>query len=149
LTSAIGGALSGLVADRFGHKRTLIWILAGWIVILPALGLLTHFALFVTLVTLMGFWFGANWTVSRSMMSDIAPPQKHNLAFAYYGLVERASAFVGPVVWGLIVSNLEHLGALRYRIAVASIAVFVVVGVIALHKVRVHGFQKKSIPSSL
>ena len=64
ITSAIGGTLSGLIADKFGHKRTLMFVLAGWVLILPFIGFINNFALFVTATTIMGFWFGSNWTLS-------------------------------------------------------------------------------------
>ncbi len=136
LTSAIGGTLSGFIADKFGHKRTLIFILAGWIIILPLIGLITNFTLFIVGTTLMGFWFGASWTVSRSVMSYVAPKGKHNLAFGYFGLAERASSFVGPIVWGLIVTNLISIGSSRYRIAVLAVTLFIILGLLALTKVK-------------
>lgn len=136
ITSAIGGLLSGLIADRFGHKKTLIFTLIGWIFILPILGTITNFTLFVVATTVMGLWFGANYTVSRSVMAYLAPQGKHNLAFAYFGLAERASSFVGPIVWGLIVSNLVSFGDDRYRIAVIAITGFIVIGLFVLSKVR-------------
>ncbi|MEK7452865.1 MAG: MFS transporter [Patescibacteria group bacterium] len=135
-TSAIGGILSGLLADRFGHKRVLIIILIGWIFILPLVGFLENFILFIISTTLMGFWFGASWAVSRSLMSNIAPKGKHNLAFAYFGLAERASSFIGPIVWGLIVSNLVFMGSDRYRIAILVVTVFIIIGLFALFRVR-------------
>ena len=86
--------------------------------------------------SLMGFWFGASWTVSRSVASYLAPKGKHNLAFAYFGLAERASSFIGPIVWGLVVSNLIFLGSERYRIATLAITTFVILGFLALMKVK-------------
>ncbi|MEK7464197.1 MAG: MFS transporter [Patescibacteria group bacterium] len=136
ITSAIGGTLSGLLADRFGHKRTLIFVLTGWVFILPLVGLLTNFTLFIISTTLMGFWFGANWAVSRSLMSYIAPQGKHNLAFAYFGLAERASSFIGPIVWGLVVSNFISIGSDRYRIATLAVTGFIVLGLFALARVK-------------
>lgn len=136
VTSAIGGAVAGHIADRVGHKRTLMWIVGGWIVIMPALALAPQFTLFVSLTILMGFWFGASWAVSRSVMAYLAPNGKHNLAFAYYGLVERASAFAGPLVWGLVVTGLMSLGSVRYRVAAITLALFIVLGFFALMRVR-------------
>lgn len=136
ITSAIGGTLSGLLADRFGHKRTLLFVLSGWIIILPLVGLLNNFTLFVVATTIMGFWFGANWAVSRSVMAYVAPKGKHNLAFTYFGLAERASSFIGPIVWGLIVSNLVSFGSNRYRIAVLAITCFIILGLVALSRVK-------------
>jgi len=135
-TSGIGGLVSGMIADRFGHKRTLLFIISGWIFILPLVGFINNFTLFIIATTIMGFWFGSNWAVSRSVMSYLAPPQGHNLAFAYFGLVERASSFVGPIVWGLVVTSLVSIGSDRYRFAVLAVTAFIVLGLVALVKVK-------------
>lgn len=135
-TSAIGGLVSGVIADRFGHKKTLIFIVTGWIFILPFIGFINNFTLFIIATTVMGLWFGSNWAVSRSVMSYLAPPQGHNLAFAYFGLVERASSFVGPIVWGLVVTSMVSIGSDRYRFATLAVTAFIVFGLFALIKVR-------------
>lgn len=135
-TSAIGGLVSGIVADRFGHKKTLVFTISGWIFILPFIGFINNFTLFIIATTIMGFWFGSNWAVSRSVMSYLAPPNGHNLAFAYFGLVERASSFVGPIVWGLVVTSMVSIGSDRYRFATLAVTVFIALGLLALLKVR-------------
>ncbi|KKT86821.1 MAG: Major facilitator superfamily [Microgenomates group bacterium GW2011_GWA1_Microgenomates_45_10] len=134
-TSALGGLVSGQIADRVGHKRTLIYILSGWLIILPLIAWITDFKLFVVAAIIMGLWFGSNWTVSRSVMSYLCPRDKHNLTFAYFGLVERVSAFVGPIVWGLVLSNAISLGPSRYRLAATVLTVFVFFGLLAMRKV--------------
>lgn len=136
ITSAFGGLISGSLADRFGHKRTLRFILIGWLFILPLVGFLTNFTLFVIATTLMGFWFGSNWAVSRSVMSYLAPKGKSNLVFAYFGLAERASSLLGPIVWGVLVGSLISIGSMRYRIAILVITCFILFGLWALTKVR-------------
>ncbi|MBI3336563.1 MFS transporter [Candidatus Peregrinibacteria bacterium] len=136
LTCAAGGTISGYIADRAGHKRTLFILLTGWIILLPILAFITSFPIFVIATTLMGFWFGASWTVSRSVMSYLAPHGKHNLAFAYFGLAERASSFVGPMVWGFVVTYYEPIGSDRYRWAILAVTVFIILGSLALIPVR-------------
>ncbi len=136
VTSAIGGTLGGIIADKVGHKRTLMFILLGWVIILPLVGLLTNFALFVVVTTIMGFWFGANWAVSRSVMAYLAPSGKHNLAFGFYGLAERASSVLGPVIWGLVVGGLVSMGSVRYKIALVSVTIFIILGLIVFSRVR-------------
>ena len=136
ITSAIGGTIGGIISDRYGHKKTLQFILIGWIFLLPIIGLLTNFILFIISTTLMGFWFGATWTVSRSVMSYISPEGKHNIAFSYFGVAERASSLIGPIVWGGIVSSLVNIGSARYRIAVLAVTIFIIFGVLALRKVK-------------
>ena len=125
LTSALGGTISGFVADRFGHKKTLMFILCGWVIILPFIGFVTNFTLFIVATTIMGLWFGSNWAVSRSVMAYVAPQGRNNLA-----------SFIGPILWGLIVSNLVSLGSQRYRIAVLAVTGFIILGLIVLSRVR-------------
>lgn len=139
ISSAIGGVVSGFIADKFGHKKTLMAILAGWLIILPFIGFTTDFVLFVVSTTIMGLWYGSSWTVSRSVMSFVAPKGKHNLAFAYFGLAERASSFIGPIVWGLVVTNLVSIGSYRYRLAGLAVTGFVLLGLIALSRVKMKG----------
>ncbi|MDO8564885.1 MAG: MFS transporter [bacterium] len=135
VTSAIGGTLAGIIADRVGHKRTLRAILAGWILLLPVVGLITNFTLFVISTVLMGFWFGATWAVSRSVMSYVTPPGQHNLAFGYFGLAERASSFIGPLAWGAIVSGFVSLGSVRYRMAIVAVTVFIIIALFTFRRV--------------
>lgn len=92
--------------------------------------------MFTVSSVLMGFWYGATWAVSRSVMSYVAPPRQNNLAFSYFSLAERASSFVGPIVWGFTVSQLLSIGSARYRIAMLAISAFVVFGVWMLYHVR-------------
>lgn len=136
LTSAIGGLVSGFVADKFGHKRTLFYILVGWVFILPFVGFIQDFTLFVVATTVMGLWFGSNWAVSRSVMSYLTPSGAHNLAFSYFNLIERASSLVGPIVWGLVVTGLISMGSYRYRLATLAVTLFILLGLWCLTKVR-------------
>ncbi len=136
VTSAIGGTLSGHLADRWGHKKTMILVLIVWALIFPLIGFINNWLLFIAVCVLMGLWFGANWAVSRSVMSYVSPEGKHNLSFAYYGLAERASSFIGPLVWGGIVTGLITLGSYRYRIAMFSLAIFILLGLWAMKKVK-------------
>ncbi|MBY0328640.1 MFS transporter [Patescibacteria group bacterium] len=136
MTSAIGGLVSGIVADRIGHKRTLLFVVSGWIVILPLLALVQNFTVFVVLTTVLGLWFGSHWTVSRSMMAQLVPSGGTNSAFAYFSLVERISSFVGPVVWGVTVGVFVEAGTVRYRMAMGVLAVFVLIGLFVLMCVK-------------
>ena len=138
LTSAVGAICTGWVADKIGLKKTLTIILGSWVVIFPALAAATHLALFVIIAILMGFFFGATWTVTRAAMTALTPVNKLNFGFSFYTLAERVSTLVGPVSWGLITTLLVRLGPLRYRLAACAMAVFVAIGLILLKKVRIN-----------
>ena len=137
LTSSIGAIGTGWVADTIGLKKTLMVILGSWVVIFPALGMTTNFSVFVAVAIVMGFFFGATWAVTRAAMTALCPKEKLNFGFSFYTLAERVSTLVGPLSWGLITSLLISLGPLRYRIALSVLAVFVVIGLYFLRKIRI------------
>lgn len=136
ITSGIGGLFSGILADRFGHKRTLLYVTAGWLVIFPLMAMVESLVLFVVVTTIMGFWFGSHWAVSRSVMAYLAPSGGHNLSFAYFSLVERASSFIGPIFWGLMVGGLTFAGGGEYRLTLALLSLFILAGLFFLARVK-------------
>ncbi len=133
--AAVGGLLGGWLGSRLGLKRSLLVILASWVVIFPILGLLKNFVMFTVFCIILGILYGATWAITRAIMVYLSPRDKMNHAFSYYNLFERFSTFVGPVSWGLITTLLVKSGPVRYRIAIASMAVFVLVGLIIIRKI--------------
>ena len=136
-TSAVGAFCSGWVADKIGLKKTLEIVLGSWVIILPALGLISNFNLFVIFTVLMGFMYGATWSVTRAVMTALCPKEKLNFGFSFYTLAERVSTLVGPLAWGLITSVFIGLGPTRYRIAMIAMAVFVSIGFYFIRKVEI------------
>ncbi|MBI2121799.1 MAG: MFS transporter [Candidatus Sungbacteria bacterium] len=136
-TSIFGALFSGWVADKIGLKKALLIVLGSWVLLFPLFGLTTNFTVFVVLCVLMGFLFGAIWTVTRAAMTALCPPEKLNFGFSFYTLAERVSTLVGPLAWGSITYFFIGLGPARYRLAVASMAIFVAIGLFFLRKVEI------------
>lgn len=135
ITSAIGAAITGWIADKFGLKRVLLFILMATIVIFPVVAIQTNFTIFTITTILFGFLYGAVWTVARAVMSYLTPEDKLSHGFSYYSLAERFSTLVGPISWGLITLLLVHTGELRYRIAMISMAAFVLIGLLIVRSI--------------
>ena len=104
---------------------------------MPALGLTSNFNFFVIFTVLMGFMYGATWSVTRAVMTSLCPKEKLNFGFSFYTLAERVSTLVGPLSWGLITSLFIGLGPTRYRIAIIVMTVFVIIGMLFLRKVEI------------
>ena len=136
-TSVFGALCSGLVADKIGLKKSLLLVLGSWVILFPLFGIATNFTVFVVLCVLMGFLFGAIWTVTRVVMTAPCPKDKLNFGFSFYTLAERVSTLVGPLAWGSITYFFIGLGPVRYRLAVTSMAIFVVIGLFFLRKVEI------------
>src|SRR3989338_3506874 len=136
-TSIFGAVFSGFIADKIGLKKSILFVIGIWVIFLPILGLNTNFTVFMVLSILMGFLFGAIWTVSRAVMTALTPKEKLNFGFSFYTLAERTSTLVGPLFWGLITYIFINLGATRYRIAMIVMAVFVAIGFYFVKKVEI------------
>ncbi len=135
LTSAIGAAVSGKIADKIGLKQSLLIILIGWVFAPSVLATLTNFLYFAIAVQFFGFLYGGTIMVTRAVMSYLSPPDKLTHAFSYFTLFERFTSFVGPVTWGLITLVLVNTGSFRYRIALASMTVFVIIGLLIIRSI--------------
>ena len=70
ITSAIGGWLAGILADRYGRVRVLQWTVA-WFAVFTALSGFTHSypALLLTRA-LQGFGFGGEWAVGSVLIAE-------------------------------------------------------------------------------
>ncbi len=136
ITSAIGSIICGYLGDRYGLKRVLIWILAGWIVIFPLISLSQTISLLTILVTIMGLLFGGVWAVSRALLSRLIPAHKLNYGFSFYTISERFASFLGPLVWSGILAFTPTENNLNYRIAMVSMTVFIIIGIILMRKVE-------------
>lgn len=79
--------------------------------------------------------YGSTWTVARAVMSYLSPPARLTHSFSYYTLAERFATFIGPITWGLVILLLVHTGEWRYRVAMASMALFILIGLLIVKSI--------------
>ncbi|WP_419161283.1 MFS transporter [Candidatus Palauibacter sp.] len=125
--SAIG---FGFIQDRIGGKRTI----AITLVLLMVATALAFFArtpgVFWAAAILLGLMVGPNQAASRALLGSFVPKSKQGELFGFYAFSGRLSSVLGPLSYGLI------LGATgSHRWAIASIIVFLVVGLVLLARV--------------
>ena len=128
----------GVLADRWGPRRTLFAVLATW-----AIGLVVVTAFltpipFLAAGALLGAGLGGVGVVDRLMLLRLTPPDRVGEMFGLYGLVGKFSAVVGPLIYGIIVSTLlSTLDRGAYQVAIASLFVLLLVGIWILRGVPV------------
>lgn len=130
---AIGAsALSGLVSDILGPRRSLIGVYLLWIACFLAGGLLKP--PFHWLVgPLAGISLGSIWVVFRALVIKLVP-QRIGEAFGLFNLVGYLAAIVGPLFWGLALFLFSSLGEWRYRLTLLSLILFMAFGSIFLFR---------------
>jgi len=148
--AVIGSFVAGLVSDRLGPRRTLLSVLWGWIAGLVAIALAPSLSAFWIGGALLGFVFGGIWSVERPLLLTLVPDAEAGRFFGLLVLSARAAAIAGPLVWALIV---DHLFAgfgegVAYRVAVGSLALFMVGAILLLAGVPDRASSRLPVPGS-
>jgi len=119
----------GNLSDRWGPRRTLLTVLGTWAIGLTILTLFLSTIPFLIAGVLLGAGIGGVGVVDRLMLLRLSPPERVGEMFGLYGLVGKASAVVGPFLYGTIVALLiRSLDKGAYQLAIASLFVFLVIG---------------------
>ncbi|MGQ0838986.1 MFS transporter [Actinokineospora sp.] len=129
-----GGLLHGLVARRIGAKRTIMGSLVVWVFVIAAAYFVQagQAVQFYLVAGGIGLVLGGTNALSRSLFSQMVPPGKEAQYFAVYEVGERATSWLGPLVFAITAGATGS-----YRYAIVSLVVFFVVGLVLLYFVPV------------
>jgi len=135
--AVIGTYFIGQLVDRFGPKRTLSWVLAGWIVLLIAMIIAPSRNVFWIVGGFIGLIYGGVSTAERPLLLSLVPDVEAGRFFSLMVLSSRAAAVVGPFVWALAVDGLTpSLGkGFAYRAGVVTVAIGMALALWMLRKV--------------
>ena len=127
VAAAIGAFLLGFVNDWIGGK---------WTLVITLLVLIVAALVGATAESRTGFWIaavgiglmvGPNQAASRSLLGVMTPKEKHGEFFGFFAFSGKLASVAGPFVYGSVVAASGN-----HRIAMASIVVFFVIGLILL-----------------
>jgi len=136
VVAVVASFVWGGLVDRFGPKRTLLWVLASWAVGLvigaASLGLAGTTlgnGLFVIAGAIIGSGLGGVQVADRVFMIRLSPPQRLGEFFGLYGLVGKGSQVIGQLMYGIIVFLLvDSVGNVAYQLAILSLIVTMLIG---------------------
>ncbi len=157
-SAVIGSFLCGYVTDFIGPKRTLLFVIIGWILCLSLAMFIADKTIFWIIGSLVGVFLGSTWTASRPLLTSLAPKEVLGQFFGLYSLSGKAAAILGPIIWGFVIlyfkadkvlvqkviSLLRNLGVaftdqvimtVQYRFAVGSLVLMMILGLIIFLKV--------------
>jgi UMF1 family MFS transporter len=123
VTAGLGAFAFGWVDDWIGPKRTVLIALAGIGALGAAILLVQSKAAFWAFALPIGIFLGPAQSASRSLMARIAPPQVYAEMFGLYALAGKATAFIGPAVFGWVTALSGS-----QRVGLSTILVFLLVG---------------------
>jgi MFS transporter, UMF1 family len=130
-TTAIAGSLGfGILADSIGRKPTISITLIIWIGVVIGAFLSEDKLTFFIIGMIAGLALGSCQASSRSLMSTILPFHKRTEFFGFYSFFGKASAIIGPALFGLLSSLFNQ------RWAILSVGFFFLIGLILLQRVK-------------
>lgn len=131
-TAILGSIIFGFVTDRIGPKRTIVLTLMIWFVVIFMAIFSDSKQLFFVTGLLAGMSMGSSQAASRSLMARLTPKEHVTEFFGFYdGTFGKASAVVGPMVFGLVSAQ-----AGNQKVALAALLVFFGIGLLLITRVR-------------
>ena len=143
LTNVAGAYLFGRWVDRIGGKRSLIISILMMIAVVLGLYFSSSALHFFIIGAVAGFAMAGTQSVSRTMVGMFSPPGKSAEFYGFFALTGRTSSFIGPLVFGFVAARAaqyylaqgqgsELADQSGHRIAILSIAVFFILGLLLL-----------------
>jgi UMF1 family MFS transporter len=130
VVAVIASFFWGIVCDRFGPKRTLLWVLISWAAGLLLIGLWLDRIPFLIAGAILGSGLGGVAVTDRLLLLRLTRPEEVGEMLGLYGMAGKLSAVIGPLLYGGIVFVIdpERNGPIAYQVAILSLLVLMVVG---------------------
>jgi UMF1 family MFS transporter len=130
-----GALLIGWLADKAGQKPALYFCLAVWVILLAFSWWVTSVTEFWIMGAIVALVMGGIQAVSRSIMGVMTPADRTAEFFGFYNLSSKATSFIGPATFGLVI---WFTGSTRW--AILSLLVQLIVGWLLVSRVNIaHG----------
>ncbi len=123
IAAGSGAFVMGYLDDRLGGKRTIAISLWGLIFAASIATLAPGKVWLWVAGILAGIFSGPNQSASRSLMARFVPPQKENEFFGFFAFSGKATAFLGPFLFGLLSTVFQS-----QRAGVFVVVVFFAIG---------------------
>ncbi len=135
ITALAGSALWARPTDRRGPKFVTSVMLIQWTAVTVAAYFVEVPWHFWIVAVLAGTGLGAIQAASRTFMATLVPVGREAEFFGFYALVGKSGAILGPFVFGLTSALLGG----NQRIAIMTVGLFFVVGLLLLRRVPAGG----------
>jgi MFS transporter, UMF1 family len=128
----VGSIIFGYITDRTGPRRTIMITLTIWLAVVIGAYLTSSVMAFYIVAAVAGLALGSSQSASRSMMALLTPKDHTAEFFGFYdGFCGKASAVIGPLIFGALSSSFGE------RQAIISLAAFFLTGLVMMRRVRV------------
>ncbi len=145
IPAVLGSYPIGKLVDRVGPKKTLIFVIASWVLLLIAMVLVPNRASFWVVGFGIGLIFGGTATAERPLLLTLVPDVEAGRFFSLLVLSSRAAAIVGPFIWAFAVDGLtpKYGAPFAYRMGVVTVTIAMIGSLFMLRGLPDTPVQKK------
>ncbi|HDZ61580.1 MAG TPA: MFS transporter [Nitrospirae bacterium] len=131
--SALAGAFAlAKPTDVWGAKKVITLTLILWTLISFSAYFVNSKTVFFMIAVLAGTGLGAVQAASRALMSALIPAGKEAEMFGFYAFCGKSSSVIGPLIFG----GISYALGGNQRVAILSVSIFFLVGLILLQRVE-------------
>jgi len=138
----LGSFLCGILTDPLGPRKMLLVSLGGWCIGLLIASLSVERWQFWVAGGLIGIVLGSTWVSSRVLIIRLSSAEYLGEIFGCIGLVGRAAAILGPLIWGGIVWGFKTHFPWNYRLALLCLLSWMFISLALLFKRLPESFLK-------
>ena len=132
VTAAFGALICGHLQDKMGSVPSLAMTLLIWIgAVILAINATQSSDMWIA-GNVIGLAMGASQSIGRALVSKFSPADRAGEFLGLWGLVNRLSAILGPLSYGLV----NYLTHGNHRLSLLSTLVFFILGLLSLTKVK-------------
>ena len=126
----VGSIAFGLVTNKLGPRQTIAVTLLIWLAVIVGVYFSNTRNAFFALGAIGGVALGSSQSTSRTMMALLTPPEKKTEFFGFYdGFFGKASAIIGPLIFGEVARQLGQ------RTAILCVGALMSIGLVLLFRV--------------
>ncbi len=135
VVAGLGAFVFGFVDDRVGGKRTILISLGALIVAVLMATFAPGKSWFWAAGILVGLFAGPNQAASRSLMSRFVPEHQQAEFFGFYSFSGKATAFLGPFLFGTLTTAFQNPTFHSERVGVSVLVLLFLGGALILGRV--------------
>lgn len=136
VSSIIGSFIFGYITKAKGAKKSVLYVGILMSIALLVGSIATSKALFWLAGSLFGVSLGSMWVTSRTYIVELSPENKRGQFFGLFAFSGKVSSIIGPLLYGSITWAFAGYGNLASRLAMGSLIIMTLIGVLVLLKVR-------------
>ena len=131
----IGSLLCGIISDRIGSTHSFRLVLIIWMLCFSGGALACYTPLYFIIGAASGLALGATWVVLRALAVRLIPCEKAGEMFGLFNVIAYLASIAGALFWGAALTALSALGDMKYRIAMFTLNIFIMMSLYFISRV--------------